>query len=129
MSESSAVELFLNVLIYIGRASYQREHPKSHEEGLVLVLIDKMEKVLGVAGWCLASGRISDEEYASIVQKLFSERFTDISDLVVCISDTATTCKVQEDVTRQDELVYLKCENLYEIISCPIAVVYEVSSP
>eukprot|EP00984_Skeletonema_dohrnii_P022210 scaffold11331_cov82-Skeletonema_dohrnii-CCMP3373.AAC.1 len=123
MSESSAVELFSNVLMYIGRASYQKEHLKSRG-GLVLVLIDKMEKVLSVAGWCLASGVISNEQYASIVQRIFSEHCGDISDLVFCISDLAVTCVVAEDLKLEDELVFLKCENLYEIIDAPA--VFEV---
>eukprot|EP00984_Skeletonema_dohrnii_P019707 scaffold9477_cov84-Skeletonema_dohrnii-CCMP3373.AAC.2 len=83
-----------------------------------------MEKVLSVAGWCLASGVISNEQYASIVQRIFSEHFVDTSDLVFCISDLAVTCVVAEDLELEDELVFLKCENLYEIIAVPA--VFEV---
>lgn len=127
LTKSSALELFLNVLTYISHSSYQEEHPKTNG-GLVLVLINEMEKVLSVAGWCLASGVVSKEQYASIVEKIFSDKIADISDLVFCISDVAVTCVVEEDLTEKDELVFLKCQNLYEIIDVPSDSVFEVRS-
>eukprot|EP00984_Skeletonema_dohrnii_P009580 scaffold3660_cov129-Skeletonema_dohrnii-CCMP3373.AAC.14 len=127
LAKSSALELFSNVLTYIGRSSYQEEHPKSNG-GLVLVLINEMEKVLSVAGWCLASGVVSKEQYASIVEQIFSDKIADISDLVFCISDVAVTCVVEEDLTEKDELVFLKCQNLYEIIDVRSDSVFECTT-
>ena len=109
------MKLFSDALKFIGRASYQEEHPNKSGE-LVLVLIKQMEMILSVAGWCLASGVISEEKYASIVEKLFSDQHNDVVDLIFCISDVAVTCAVQEDLTRTDYLVFLRCHNLYEVI-------------
>ena len=114
-SSAVAVKLFSDALAFIGRASYQEEHPNKSGE-LVLVLIKQMEMILSVAGWCLASGVISEEKYASIVEKLFSDQHNDVVDLIFCISDVAVTCAVQEDLTRTDYLVFLRCHNLYEVI-------------
>ena len=84
--------------------------------GLVLVLIKQMEMLLSVAGWCLASDVVSKENYASIVEKLFSGQHNHVVDLVFCISNVAVTCTVEEELTRMDYLVFLRCNNLYEVI-------------
>ena len=130
LSASNAAKLFSNALIYIGRASYQEEYRKSSGE-LVVVFMKQMEKVLSVAGWCLASGVVSKEQYGSIVEKIFSDQHSGPVNLVYCISDVAVTCVVEEDLTRTDELVFLKCHNLFEVIDIELSSAsarFEVSS-
>ena len=72
--------------------------------------------LLSVAEWCLVSGVISEEKYASIVEKLFSDQHNRLVDLVYCISDVAVTCTVEEDLTETDILVFVRCTNLCEVI-------------
>ena len=81
-----------------------------------MVLIKQMEMLLSVSGWCLASGVISEDKYASIVEKLFSDQHNGLVDLVYCISDVAVTCTVEEDLTETDILVFVRCTNLCEVI-------------